>query len=494
MDSTRASPRVAIIGGGISGLACGFRLRELATAHEMPIEIALFESSRRVGGALETIRRDGFVMETGADSFLSEKPAGAKLAERLGLASELIGTQEQFRKTFVVRAGRLVEIPEGFSLIAPACFGPLIRSPLFSPMGKLRMMIEPVIPKRRGTDDESLGAFVRRRLGREVLTRVAQPLAGGIYTANPETLSVSATMPRFVEMERRYGSVIRGLRAAARSRNAEARGTSGARWSLFLSFKNGVGSIVDALTARLAENIRRGAEVVAISRIPNGDALDSTSTGSWRIALQDGASFAADAIVCAAPAFAIAPMLQPSNSELGETLSAIKYASAATVNLAYRGTDFPDLPAAFGFVVPVAEHRRIIAGSFSSLKFTGRAPAGMVLARVFIGGALQAGMMNLNDAEMIAAARDEFASLLGVTTEPIQTCVRRWPDSMPQYAVGHLTRVAEIERIAAGIPGLALAGAYFRGVGIPDCIASGERAAETIFSQLRAGTSRMPPL
>ena len=211
------SRRVAIIGGGITGLAAAFRLRELADrAHEIPIEIALFERSMRVGGALDTIRRDGFVIETGADSFLSEKPAAAKLAERLGLASELIGTQEQFRKTFVVRGGRLVEIPEGFSLLAPTWFGPLLRSPLFSATGKLRMMIEPMIPRRRATADESLGAFVRRRLGREVLARVAQPLAGGIYTADPELLSIGATMPRFVEMERRYGSVIRGLRAAAR--------------------------------------------------------------------------------------------------------------------------------------------------------------------------------------------------------------------------------------------------------------------------------------
>jgi protoporphyrinogen/coproporphyrinogen III oxidase len=485
MESSR-TPRVAIIGGGISGLAAAFRLRELSAAHERPIETALFESGRRVGGALETVRRDGFVMETGADSFLSEKPAAAKVTERLGLAAELIGTQEQFRKTFVVRDGRLVEIPEGFSLIAPTWFGPLIKSPLFSPVGKLRMMIEPVIPKRRGTDDESLGAFVRRRLGREVLTRVAQPLAGGIYTADPEMLSVSATMPRFVEMERRYGSVIRGLRAAARSRKAEARGTSGARWSLFLGFKNGIGSIVDALTARLAENIHRGAEAIAINRVTDDGAGNSTSAGSWRIAFRDGASFVADAIVCAAPAFAIAPMLHSIDPELAKTLSTIKYASAATVNLAYRIADFPKPPAAFGFVVPVAERRRIIAGSFSSLKFAGRAPAAMLLVRAFIGGALQNGMMNLSDAEMIAAARDEFANLLGVTAEPLLTCVRRWPDSMPQYAVGHLARVAEIERVAGGIPGLALAGAYLRGVGIPDCIASGERAAEAIFAQLQS--------
>jgi oxygen-dependent protoporphyrinogen oxidase len=478
--------RFAIIGGGITGLAAAYRLRELAAAHEIPIEVALFEGSTRVGGALDTVRREGFVIETGADSFLSEKPAAAKLAERLGLASELIGTQEQFRRTFVVRDGRLVEIPEGFSLLAPTWFGPLLKSPLFSTTAKLRMMIEPIIPRRQETGDESLGAFVRRRLGREVLARVAQPLAGGIYTADPDLLSVGATMPRFVEMERRYGSVIRGLRAAARARNAEARGTSGARWSLFLGFKGGIGAIVDALSARLKGLVRYGAEVVAITRAPHSDATPATdpSARSWRLAFRDGAIFDADAIVCAAPAFAIGPMLRSIDPQLAATLSGLTYASAATVNLAYRVSDFPKPPSAFGFVVPVAEHRRIIAGSFSSLKFAGRAPAGMILVRVFLGGALQAAMLNLNDAEMIAAAREELSSLLGVIAEPAHTCVRRWPNSMPQYAVGHLARVAEIERAAARIGGFALAGAYLRGVGIPDCIASGERAAETIFSPL----------
>ncbi len=499
MDSSKATRRIAIIGGGISGLAAGFRLRELATAHEFPVEVALFECGMRLGGALDTIRRDGFVIETGADSFLAEKPAAAKLAERLGIASTLISTQEQFRRTLVVRTGRLVEIPEGFSLLAPTWFGPLLKSSLFSTTGKLRMLIEPLIPRRRAIEDESLGAFVRRRLGREVLERVAQPLAGGIYTADPEMLSVRATLPRFVAMERRYGSVIRGLRVAARTREAEARGTSGARWSLFLGFKDGIRAMVDALVVRLEEGIRYGAEVVAISRAPDtrfasntpntNTARDSTDAARpWRLTFRAGASFDADAVVYAAPAFAAASLLHSVHPELGpelaKTLSAINYASAATVNLAFRMVDFPHPPAAFGFVVPIAERRRIIAGSFSSLKFAGRAPAEVILARVFLGGALQTEMMNLNDAEMITAAREEFAALLGVTAEPILTCVRRWPDSMPQYAVGHLARVDEIERVVAEIPGLALAGAYLRGVGIPDCIASGERAAETIFAEL----------
>ncbi|MGD0289601.1 MAG: protoporphyrinogen oxidase [Candidatus Binataceae bacterium] len=486
MDSARPTRRVAIIGGGISGLAAAFRLGELSDANQMPIETALFERGMRVGGALDTIRRDGFVIETGADSFLSEKPAAAQLAERLGIDGQLIGTQEQFRKTLVVRGGRLIEIPEGFSLLAPAYIGPVLRSPLFSAAGKLRIMIEPLIARRRSLEDESLGAFVRRRLGRQTLARVAQPLAGGIYTADPELLSVRATMPRFVEMERRYGSVIRGLRAAARARSAEARGTSGARWSLFLGFKDGIRTIVDALVSRLEGSISYGAEVVALADAHEAGAPTSEPTPRWRLGFRDGTSFAADAVICAAPAFATAPILESINGELARMLSAIGYASAATVNLVFRSADFPQPPAAFGFVVPVAERRRIIAGSFSSLKFAGRAPAGMILARVFLGGALQSEMMALSDAEMIGAARDEFASLLGVTAEPALTCVRRWPESMPQYAVGHLTRVAEIELAADAIPGLALAGAYLRGVGIPDCIASGERAAETIFSHLKS--------
>jgi len=486
MDSARPTRRVAIIGGGISGLAAAFRLGELSDANQMPIETALFERGMRVGGALDTIRRDGFVIETGADSFLSEKPAAAQLAERLGIDGQLIGTQEQFRKTLVVRGGRLIEIPEGFSLLAPAYIGPVLRSPLFSAAGKLRIMIEPLIARRRSLEDESLGAFVRRRLGRQTLARVAQPLAGGIYTADPELLSVRATMPRFVEMERRYGSVIRGLRAAARARSAEARGTSGARWSLFLGFKDGIRTIVDALVSRLEGSISYGAEVVALADAHEAGAPTSEPARRWRLGFRDGTSFAADAVICAAPAFATAPILESINGELARMLSAIGYASAATVNLVFRSADFPQPPAAFGFVVPVAERRRIIAGSFSSLKFAGRAPAGMILARVFLGGALQSEMMALSDAEMIGAARDEFASLLGVTAEPALTCVRRWPESMPQYAVGHLTRVAEIELAADAIPGLALAGAYLRGVGIPDCIASGERAAETIFSHLKS--------
>jgi oxygen-dependent protoporphyrinogen oxidase len=439
----------------------------------MPFEVTVLERGEHLGGSLRTIVRDGFVMETGTDSFLTEKPWAAQLARRLGLESELIPTRAEFRKTYVVRGGRLVEIPAGFSLLAPTHLLPVLTSPLFSPWGKLRMALEPMIPKRDDVSDESLASFVTRRLGREVLDRVAQPLAGGIYTADPNELSMRATMPRFVEMERRYGSLMRGMRAAEAARSQQ-QGTSGARWSLFLTLRGGIGTLVNALVARLEGSIRRGAEVAAIER----------DADTWRIALADGSVVEADAVICAANAYSAARLLRRIESRVADHLGYISYASAATVNLTWRREDFPKAPDAFGFVVPSIERRKIIAGSFSSLKFEGRAPEGFVLARVFLGGVLQSDMMKLSDDEMVAAARDEFRDLLGVTAAPGMTEVQRWPAAMPQYAVDHLDRVAKIEEAASHIPDLFLAGAAYRGVGVPDCVHSGENAAEAAFERL----------
>jgi oxygen-dependent protoporphyrinogen oxidase len=467
--------KIAVIGGGITGLAAAYHLRELAAAHEFPLEVTLLETGNRLGGALETIRHEDCILETGADSFLAEKPAAIDLAERLGLASSLVRTQERFRKTFVVRDGKLVAIPEGFSLIAPTYLGPVFRSPLFSLVGKLRIMLEPVVPRRRSTADESLAAFVTRRLGREVLERVAQPLAAGIYTADPDQLSAAATMPRFVAMEHTHGSLIRGLRAAAKNRGAESRGTSGARWSLFVSFNGGIGTMVDALAAKLGDAVHYGAHVTAITRAESG----------WRIDRSHGAPMAADAIVCAAPAAAAASLIEPHDHVLANELKRIGYASAAVVNLVFHTMDFPRALSSFGFVVPIAEHRKIIAGSFSSLKFAGRSPPDNIIARVFIGGALQSATLTLDDDAMVAAAREEFRALLGVEAPPQFAYVRRWPDSMPQYTVGHLERAATIRTQAAALPGLFLAGAYLDGVVIPDCVRHGEGAAKAAFAAIR---------
>ena len=471
-------PRIAVLGGGITGLVAAYRLRELAAIRELPLETIVLESSGRMGGALETIRTSGYIIESGADSILSEKPSGLRLIKRLGLEADIIGTQERFRRTYVVREGRLAPIPDGFSLMAPTLLRPVLRSGLFSAFGKLRILAEPLIPRRRQRDDESLASFVKRRLGREVLERIAQPLAGGIYTADPAALSVAATMPRFVEMERRYGSLIRGLKAAARSSRA-AREANGARWSLFISFTNGIAQLAEALTMRLGNCVRCRANVIGLER---QEPAEQPRRRAWRLRLEDDLSLEADAVVCTIPAYAAAPLLRPHNETLAAKLEKIEYASAATVNMAFREADFTGMPQSFGFVVPAIEHRKIIAGSFSSLKYAGRAPGGMVLARVFLGGALQTEMMALDDGELIAAAKEEFASLMGVNAAPALTYIRRWPRSMPQYAVGHLQQAAEIEQEAARLHRFSMAGAFLRGVGIPDCIQAGESAAEATFS------------
>jgi protoporphyrinogen/coproporphyrinogen III oxidase len=313
-------------------------------------------------------------------------------------------------------------------------------------------------------------------MGREVLERLAQPLAAGIYTGDPAALSIEATLPRFAELESHYGSVIRGLKAV--QKKIAARGASGARWSLFLSFKNGTQTLVDALAREVGSAIRMETGLQSLTA--------SAPYTKWRVGLRDGTALEADAVICAAHAGDAAAMVEALDEELAARLRRIGYSSAAVINLAYNQSDFPRMPQGFGFVVPAAEGRKIIAGSFSSLKFAGRAPGGCVLMRVFLGGVLQKEMMALGDDEMVAAAREEIALLLGVNATPILTRVTRWADSMPQYAVGHLSLVAEIEQRAAKLAGFALAGAAYRGVGIPDCVHSGEQAAEAVWSHLHS--------
>lgn len=459
--------KLVVVGGGITGLAAAHRAVELAGERGLSLDLTLLEAGNRLGGTIATERRDGFLVECGPDSFLSEKPWALALCRRLGLEDRLVRTDDRFRRTFVVWGGTLHPLPEGFQLLAPTRLGPLLASRLFTWPGKLRMALDLVLP-RGGEADESLGAFVRRRLGREALERVAQPLVAGIYTADPDDLSLSATMPRFAALERRERSVILALWRAARRAPAEAEGTSGARWSLFVTLAEGMDELVGALGARLPPgSVRLKARVSDVAR----------ADGRWRVATQDGDVLAADGVILAAEAHQTARLLRYLDPSLALLLEGIPYASSATVTLAYRRAAIRHPLDGFGFVVPHAEERPIIAGTFSSVKYPGRAPDGHVLLRVFLGGALREAVLEQDDERLAEIAREQLRDLLGAGEAPLWTRVARYRKAMPQYHVGHLARVETIELALARHPGLALAGGAYRGVGIADCVRSGEEAA-----------------
>ena len=470
--------RLVVVGAGISGLAAAHRAVERAREQGRPLELTVLEGADRVGGTIQTEQRDGFLVEGGPDSFLSEKPWALALCQRIGLEERLMRTDDRFRRTFVVWGGRLHPLPEGFQLLAPTRLAPLLASGLFSWPGKLRMACDLVLP-RGGDPDESLGAFVRRRLGREALERVAQPLVAGIYTADPDELSLSATMPRFVEMERRERSVILALWRAARKAPAQHAGTSGARWSLFVTLARGMDELVQALAARLPPGaVRLKERVTGVAR----------ESGRWRIATEGGVAHEADALVLAPEAHQAARMLRYVDPALTHLLEGIPHASSATVSLAYRRADVRHPLDGFGFVVPHAERRPIIACTFSSVKYAGRAPDGQVLLRVFLGGALNEGVLQGDDATLVRTAREQIGPLLGITAEPELARVARHARAMPQYHVGHAARAAAIEQAVSRHPGLRLVGGAYRGVGIADCVRSGEDAAERLLEETAGGS------
>ena len=453
-----------VVGGGISGLAAANRLIELGNKH-----VTLIEASPRLGGTIETVHRDGFLVERGPDSFISEKPEAIALAKRLRLEPQLIQTNEKDRRSFIVRNGRLRAVPEGFQLMAPSRIWPFLTSDIFSPAGKMRMAAELFVPRRstNGIQDESLASFVRRRLGREALERMAQPMIGGIYTADPETLSLRATLPRFLDMERDHRSLILAM---LRSGQANKSGTSGPRYSLFLSFERGMQTLTDAL-ARIKADIRLNTRVEALR-------LDNRS---WSITTSAGEEIGADVVCLAVPAYVAASLLENISVNLAAKLRQIKYASTATINFAYKRSAIKHPVNGFGFVVPLIENRSLIACTFSSVKFLGRAPEDHVLLRAFAGGALQPEIFGLDEADLVPRIDADLRELLGISGAPLFTEVAKWERSMPQYEVGHLDRVAEIESEVSNFPGLRLAGNSYRGAGIPDCIRSGETAAESIL-------------
>ena len=490
--------RVIIIGGGITGLAAAYRLVERRSESGKRVDLTLLEAGSRVGGIVQTRERDGFLLERGPDSFISEKPAALALVKRLDLESHLIETNQHYRRSFIVRDGQLLRVPEGFQLLAPARWWPFLKSDVFSWPGKARMALDLLLPRRAlngNNADESLAEFVRRRLGAEALERMAQPMVGGIYTADPERLSLLATMPRFLEMEREHRSLIRALRkqnsrtVSKDTQSESSTGTSGARYSLFLSFDRGMQVLTDTLAKRISSfgsqlSTGAGQTVIRVNNAIESIRLDeavSERSRKWKLTTRDNETLFADAICVALPAYISSRLLATVDPELASELDQITYASSATINLGFRREHIPHPLDGFGFVVPFIEKRSLIACTFSSVKFADRAPAGHVLLRAFVGGALQPELLKLDEDKLLTRVLGDLRDLLGIERAPLFTEVTKWERSMPQYHVGHLERIKRIEARLARLPGLFLAGNAYAGLGIPDCIRSGEAAADRIY-------------
>lgn len=466
--------KVAVVGGGISGLSAAYHLLELSRKKNIDLDIEILESSDSMGGIVSTKYKNGFIIEEGADSFITTKPHAIELCNKLGLQEQLISTNENNRSTFVYFKDKLVPLPKGFYMMAPSSFISLFWSSLFSFSGKLRACYEQFISRGVGVDDESLSSFVTRRFGKELLERVAQPLIAGIYTGDADKLSLKATMPHFVEMEKKYGSVTKGIRKGYLGSNS-SKDQSGARYSLFTTIKDGMRSLIDRIVEALPNNS------VKLNCYVEG--LRKTKTG-WELITSEKDQ-KVDALIIATPAYTSSIMLENIDKELSASLSKIIYASSVVVNLAYKLDDF-SFPKCFGVVVPQSEDKNIISCSFSSQKFNYRAPEGYGLLRCFLGGVLRPNVIDWDEATVLRRTLEELEMMFKVTCVPEFYLMRKYRNSMPQYNVGYLDLLRSIKEKVSEYEGLALAGSAYNGVGMPDCILSGQIAAEKIFEELHS--------
>jgi oxygen-dependent protoporphyrinogen oxidase len=489
--------RTAIIGGGIAGLAAAYEL-EKARGENPAIEYTLFESRNRLGGSLASDLVDGTVLERGPDSFLTEKSAAAELCRELGLGPELISSNDADRKTWIVVKNRLVGLPDGLMFLVPTKLVPTALSPLFSISTKIRMGMELLHPPRPSTEDESVAALVERHFGKEAVDRLADPLLSGIYGGDANQLSARTVLPRLVEMETEYGSLSRGMLAAhkkmraAMTAKAKSAGSipasqpapdrlksvgaqpTGPR-SIFTGLRGGLQQLVNAIAAKL--------DPLAIRLNTPVDAIERTGSG-WRITAA-GKTESYDAVIIASPAWAASELLATVDADLSGRLAGIPYSSSITVNLVYDVTKLGVLPEGFGFLVPASSGRAMLACTFAHRKFLGRTAPNKAVLRAFLGGMRNEALMAEPDNVLIATVRRELSEILGprvigLHIEPELAQVNRWRRAMAQYAVGHKERIAGINERVAALPGLHLVGNAYDGIGIPDCIRLGRKAAQAI--------------
>jgi oxygen-dependent protoporphyrinogen oxidase len=452
--------RVLIIGGGISGLSTAYYLAKGG------VPATIVESRPRLGGVIQTEKIDGCTIEAGPDSFLSIKPAALDLIGELGLRGDVIGSNDHLRITYVRKGGKLVPLPDGLMMMVPTKILPLLTTGLLSPGTKIRMGVELLRAPKVKPGDESVADFVRDHYGQEAVDYLAEPLLSGIYGGDPRELSVNAVLPRFVELATKYGSLTRGVLAA---RAMAPKSPTPA--PLFRTLKGGLGQLVDAVEASIRD------------RVPvlhgRAEAVERTS-GGFRVRL-DGQWLEAGQLVVACEAHSGAALLGPVDARLAELMGMVAYSSSMTVAVGFDAADFAVLPKGFGFLVPKKERRRLVACTWVGTKFSYRVPAGKIVARCFLGGMEDSGVLGENDEAVTAAVAQELREIAGVTAPARFTRIARWPRSMAQYTVGHPARQAELEARLARIPGLYVAGNAYQGIGIPDCIRMGRAAAEKIL-------------
>jgi len=472
--------KIAIIGGGIAGLAAAYEL-EKARAQGEPVSHTLFEAGSRLGGTLASEIVDGAVLERGPDSFITEKPAAAELCRELGLGQDLIPSNDAARKTWIVVRNRLIALPDGLMFLVPTKLIPTALTSLFSLSTKLRMGFELLHPPRAAQEDESVAALVERHFGAEAVDRLADPLLSGIYGGEATQLSAQTVLPRMVEMERKYGSLTRGMLAAHRQMharaNAQVQKVKAGSAGIFTTLRGGMQQLVDALTARLdPASIQLETPVSGLARSGDG----------WRVEA-NGTSRIYDGVILASPAWAAGVLLGHVDPELGEALGGIPYSSSITVNLVYDAVHLGPLPEGFGFLVPASEGRAMLACTFVHRKFLGRTPPGKAVLRAFLGGMKNEALLTESDETLITTVRRELSEILGTKVippqlEPLHAQVSRWRRAMAQYAVGHKERMARISARVATLPGLRLAGNAYDGIGVPDCVRLGRQAAREMLA------------
>lgn len=482
--------KIAIIGGGIAGLAAAYEC-EKARAAGAPVEYRLFEARERFGGSLASEVVNGAVLERGPDSFISEKPAAAELCRELGLGDQLTPSNDAERKTYIVVKNRLVPLPDGLMFLIPTKLVPTALTSLFSIPTKIRMGLELMHPPRPSERDESVADLVERHFGAEAVDRLADPLLSGIYGGDAAKLSARTVLPKLVEMEAKHGSLTRGMLAAHREMRAKlaqraasngastpVSGTRPAPRGIFTTLRGGMQQLVSTLEGRLKpEWLYRSTPVGAVER--GGE--------EWRVTTAEGLQ-TFDAVVFASPAWAAGGMLGSVDATLAEDLAGIPYSSSITVNLVYDEAQIGELPEGFGFLVPASEGRTLLACTFVHRKFLGRTPAGKAVLRAFLGGMRNEALLGSSDEELVAIVRRELSEILGErivgrATPPEHAQVSRWRRAMAQYAVGHQERMARIREHVAALPGLKLAGNAYDGIGIPDCIRLGRQAVRELVGQ-----------